>query len=291
MCLDEPLTVADARERHADADKTIRVWVAERFQDQTVDEAADEAGPTDAEGHRHHRGPGEAGPLDEEPACLTQIVQHGLDLPPRAAWERLDLGARLPNPPVNLTLLRAETDGGAPDVPDRVRGQSHGPEPSEVIRLGPLAGDKVLGPPGRKPGGSAWAATGSPAGSPRQSCRARLAEPRLGLGVFEQALQPVHFVAQDAPAVLGEAIEPAWPVIVLFGRVHFGDEPGVSEALDGLVQGSRTEPDDPFGVTFDLLLNAVAVAVTVGERDQDVQVDERGRGRRCHVGLRYIGTR
>ena len=118
--LDEPLTVADAREGHADADKTISVGIAERFQDQTVDEAADEAGPTDAEGQRHHRRPGEAGPLDKEPARLTEIVQHGLDLPPGAAWERLDVRARLPDPPVSVHAAPRGDGGGAPDVPDRV---------------------------------------------------------------------------------------------------------------------------------------------------------------------------
>ena len=79
---------------------------------------------------------------------------------------------------------------------------------------------------------------------------------------------------------LGQAVEPARPVIVLLGRVDFGDEPGVLEPLDRFIERPGTEPHTAFGVTFDLLLDAVAVAVAVGKRQQDVQVNERRRAAR-----------
>ena len=74
--------------------------------------------------------------------------------------------------------------------------------------------------------------------------------------------------------------------------VDFRDEAGVLEPLDGFVQGAGPEPHTTFGVTFHLLLDAVAVTIPIGQRQQDVEVNDRGRADRCcHIVFRYIGER
>jgi len=86
----------------------------------------------------------------------------------------------------------------------------------------------------------------------------------------------------DLPSELRQAVIAA-ALVVLHRRrpaARFGDEPVAQRPLDHAVQRSGAEGHLPAGARFDLFQNAVAVAVGVAQREQDME-HHRGQRKQC----------
>ena len=91
--------------------------------------------------------------------------------------------------------------------------------------------------------------------------------------VMHERFEPSSFCSEHRPSERQQAIET--PPLV--GTAAVLDETEIDQARDGGVEGPRAEPHGAIRALLDVLNHGVAVTLTVGERQQDVELMRRER--------------
>jgi hypothetical protein len=91
--------------------------------------------------------------------------------------------------------------------------------------------------------------------------------------IREQACEPGGFGFGNSPAQLRQAI--VAPTLVVVGRIgslaQFFDERGFQQPLDHRIERARTQTDTPTCPVSDVLQDGVAMAISIGERDENIE--------------------
>src|SRR5688572_23383013 len=132
----------------------------------------------------------------------------------------------------------------------------------------------------------------------RGRSREALAQLRMGARPLDDASELVDLVPQDGPSLGGEGVIAALRLLSILGirGARFLDQPAVQQPLNRFVKRARPEPDGAAGSFVDVLLDRVAMARPLGEREQDMDDRERkglarpGRGLSGHrrIVRRYV---